>query len=98
MEDKNQIRLHKIPLGPFLDALLELYNEGLDYVDLVATPDEQQDTIGILFTQEYMSKEMRDQYGDITDEIADEILDRLEKEQKSKKIDLSDNNDLNQLI
>jgi hypothetical protein len=94
MKDKNQIRLHKIPLGPFLDALLELYNEGLDYVDLVATPDEQQDTIGIMFTQDYMSKEMRDQYGDIVDEIADDI----EREEKSKKIDLSDNNDLNQLI
>jgi len=98
MENKNQIRLHKIPLGPFLDALLELYNEGLDYIDLVATPDEQQDTIGIMFTQEYMSKEMRDQYGDIVDEIADEIINNIEKEEKSKKIDLSDNNDLNQLI
>ena len=98
MKDKNQIRLHKIPLGPFLDALLELYNEGLDYVDLVATPDEQQDTIGIMFTQDYMSKEMRDQYGDIVDEIADEIINDIEREEKSKKIDLSDNNDLNQLI
>jgi len=98
MENKNQIRLHKIPLGPFLDALLELYNEGLDYVDLVATPDEQQDTIGIMFTQDYMSKEMRDQYGDIVDEIADEIINDIEREEKSKKIDLSDNNDLNQLI
>lgn len=98
MENKNQVRLHKIPLGPFLDALLELYNEGLDYVDLVATPDEQQDTIGIMFTQEYMSKEMRDKYGDIVDDIADEIIDKLEKEEKSKKIDLSNDDDLNQLI
>jgi len=98
MENKNQIRLHKIPLGPFLDALLELYNEGLDYVDIVATPDEQQDTIGIMFTQDYMSQDMRDKYGDIVDEVADEIIERLEKEEKSKKIDLSDNNDLNQLI
>jgi len=98
MENKNQIRLHKIPLGPFLDALLELYNEGLDYIDIVATPDEQQDTIGIMFTQDYMSQDMRDKYGDIVDEVADEIIERLEKEEKSKKIDLSDNNDLNQLI
>jgi len=95
---KDQIRLHKIPLGPFLDALLELYNEGLDYIDIVATPDEQQDTIGIMFTQDYMSQDMRDKYGDIVDEVADEIIERLEKEEKSKNIDLSDNNDLNQLI
>lgn len=95
---EKKIRLHKIPLGPFLDALLELYNEGLDYVDLVATPDEQQDTIGIMFTQEYMSQEMRDKYGDIVDEVADEIIDRIEKEEKSKNIDLSNDDDLNQLI
>lgn len=95
MEEKKQIRLHKIPLGPFLDALLELYNEGLDYIDLVGTPDDQQDTIGIMFTQEYMSKEMRDKYK----EIADEVIDELEKNDViSKKIDLSNDDDLNQLI
>ena len=98
MENKNQIRLHKIPLGPFLDALLELYNEGLDYIDIVGTPDEQQDTIGIMFTQDYMSKEMKDKYGDIVDEIADTIIEDIEKEEKSKKIDLSNNDDLNQII
>lgn len=95
MKNENQIRLHKIPLGPFLDALLELYNEGLDYVDLVATPDKEQDTIGIMFTQEYMSKEMRDKYK----EIADEVIDELEKNDViSKKIDLSNDEDLNQII
>lgn len=98
MENNNQIRLHKIPLGTFLDALLELYNEGLDYIDIVATPDKEQDTIGIMFTQDYMSKEMRDKYGDIVDEIADELINNIEKEEKSKKIDLSNNDDLNQLI
>lgn len=98
MKNKNQIRLHKIPLGTFLDALLELYNEGLDYIDIVGTPDEEQDTIGIMFTKDYMSEEMKHKYKDIAEEIADEIIDELENKSVSKKIDLSDNDDLNQLI
>jgi hypothetical protein len=95
---KNQIRLHKIPLGPFLDALLELYNEGLDYVDLVGTPDEEQDTIGIMFTKEYMSKDMKDRYkelGRMLREIDDEDIT---DESISKNIDLSNDDDLNQII
>jgi len=96
--EKNQIRLHKIPLGPFLDALLELYNEGLDYVDLVGTPDEEQDTIGIMFTKDYMSKDMRDRYkelGRMLSEIDDEDIT---DESISKNIDLSNDDDLNQII
>ena len=98
MGKKDQIRLHKIPLGPFLDALLELYNEGLDYVDLVGTPDEEQDTIGIMFTKEYMSTDMRDRYkelGRMLREIDDEDIT---DESISKNIDLSNDDDLNQII
>ena len=89
---KNEIRLQKIPLGTFLDALLELYNEGLDFIDIVGTPDEVQDTIGIVFTKEYMSQEMRDKL---------EGVDRKQNEdidEHSKNIDLSNDEDLNQLI
>ena len=91
--DKNQVRLRKIPLGTFIDALLELYNEGLDFIDIVGTNDAIQDTIGIMFTEEYMSEEMRKTYGDATDEMLDEIEKKF-----SKDIDLSNDDDLNQII
>lgn len=94
MAKKQELRLRKIPLEAFLDTLLELYNEGLDYIDLVGTPDEKQDTIGILFTREYMSKEMRERF----EEVGDDMVDDIEKEEISKKIDLSNDDDLNQLI
>jgi hypothetical protein len=87
MAKKQELRLRKIPLESFLDALLELYNEGLDYIDLVGTPDSVQDTIGILFSRDYMCKEMREMY----DEEAND-------EEVTKKIDLSNDEDLNQLI
>ena len=88
----NEVRLRKIPLGNFLDALLELYNEGLDYIDLIGTTDDVQDTIGIMFTEEYMSEEMRKRM--FTD---DELSERLDKKIK-KDIDLSSDDDLNQII
>lgn len=87
MGKKDQIRLHKIPLGIFLDALLELYREGLDYIDIVGTPNENQDTIGIMFSKDYMSPHMRKMNEEIDEE--DSI---------SKEIDLSDDDDLNQII
>jgi len=92
MSKKKEIRLNKIPLGTFLDTLLELYNEGLDYIDIVGIPDEVQDTISILFTKEYMSKEMRERFSKFEDDVIegdDEI---------SKNIDISNDDDLNQLI
>ena len=88
MAKKQELRLRKIPLEAFLDALLELYNEGLDYIDLVGTPNSVQDTIGILFSKDYMCKEMREMYGVETDD----------EEETIKKIDLSNDEDLNQLI
>jgi hypothetical protein len=95
MAKKKEVRLNKIPLGTFLDALLELYNEGLDYIDIVGVPDENQDTVGIVFTKEYMSEGMRDKY----DEFERKTLTDLEEEEfKKRKIDLSKDDDLNQLI
>jgi hypothetical protein len=89
MAKKQELRLRKIPLEAFLDALLELYNEGLDYIDLVGTPDSVQDTIGILFSKDYMCEEMREMY-DV------EAID--DEEETIRKIDLSNDEDLNQLI
>lgn len=88
MAKKQELRLRKIPLEQFLDALLELYNKGLDYIDLVGTPDSVQDTIGIMFTKDYMNKEMREFYDEVNNE----------DEELSKKIDLSNDDDINQLI
>jgi hypothetical protein len=90
---KKELRLRKIPLEAFLDALLELYNEGLDYIDLVGTPDSKQDTLSILFTRDYMSKEMRERFEDVGEDF-----DNVDDQEISKNIDLSNDEDLNQLI
>ena len=93
MGKKKEVRLHKIALGPFLDTLLELFHEGLEYVDIIGTPDENQDVIGIVFSPEYMSEKMRKKYEDAENFMVDKLKNEI-----SKDVDLSDDNDLNQLI
>lgn len=85
MENKDQVRLKKIPLGVFIQALMDIYNTGVDYVDIIGVPGEEQDTIGIAFCDEYLSKE------EDTEETDENI------EEKIKNINLSDD-DLNQLL
>lgn len=78
-----EVRLRKIPLNVFIQALMDVYNTGVDYIDLIGKPDEEQDTIGIAFCEEYMSKEEEPNEEDIKEQI--------------KNINLSDE-DLNQLL
>ena len=78
-----EIRLRKIPLNVFIQALMDVYNTGVDYVDIIGKPDEEQDTIGIAFCEEYMSKEEEENIEDLKEQI--------------KNINLSDE-DLNQLL
>jgi hypothetical protein len=89
MAKKKELRLKKIPLELFLDALDELYAMGVEYVDIVGTLGEEQDTIGLMYCKEYMNKEFLDQF--------DENIDKfIEEEMIKKDIKLSDD-DLNQL-
>lgn len=95
MENK-EVRLRKIPLQAFLDVLVDLYNSGLDYIDIVGKPDEIQDTIGVLFSNEYMSKDARDDFYE--KDIQETPPTEPNEENKPKiNIKLSDE-DLNQLL
>ena len=82
MEKNNEVRLKKIPLFIFLEALTDIYNRGVDYVDIIGVPGEEQDSIGISVKEEYFSNS--------EDEEKDEDV-------KLPKDFLSDE-DLNQLI
>ena len=85
MENKQELRLKKIPLKVFLEALTDIYNRGVDYVDIIGTPGEEQDSIGIAIKEEYFSKDILDD--------DDDDLDDIDGEKKH----LSDD-DLNQLL
>ena len=85
MEQNNKVVLRKIPLEIFIDVLMDIYEQGVDFVDIVGTNDEIQDTIGVMFTKEYVSEE------------AKQFFDE-DEESKNIDVNLSDDNDLNQII
>ena len=57
MENK-EVCIKKIPLN----ILMELYNKGLDYVDIQGVTDDRQDRLAISFTNEYMTPEGVDNF------------------------------------
>ena len=91
MENQNEkeVRLNKIPIRVFIDALLDLYNSGADYIDLIGKPNETQDTIGIVVRLEYMTNGVAEE----------EMSEEDEKEFIEGKLDIKlSDDDLNQLL
>ena len=78
----HDVILRKIPLSILLDHLTEIYNSGVDYVDILGVNGEEQDRIGIAFNSSYMSPEEDT---------------NLDQDESQINIKLSDE-DLNQLI
>lgn len=53
--NNNEVIIRKIDLKVLIDTLVDVYNSGANYVDLVGKPDEEQDTIGIIVHENYMA-------------------------------------------
>jgi hypothetical protein len=75
MENNNELRLKKIPLKPFLEALTDIYNRGVDYVDIIGTSGDEQDSIGIAIKEEYFSEP--DDNEEEEKNLSDEDLNQL---------------------
>lgn len=71
-------------LQTLLDILSDLFDKGVDYVDIIGTLDDEQDSLGISFSKEYMAEEYMENFDNI------DIPNQM-------KTNLSDD-DLNQLI
>lgn len=83
-KDKKQVVLRKISLKAFIDTLVEVYNSGADYIDLIGTPDDGQDTIGIIVHQEYLN-------------VDNDEIELIDDEEEIDNTPLSDK-DINDLI
>jgi len=81
-----QMRLRKIPLGPILEILQDLFENGADYIDISGTNNDEgespRDSIKITVKPEYLMD-----YGD------DDDGDVLELDQEIE-MDLSNNIDI----
>ena len=71
MENK-EIKIQKIPLDRLIETLVDLYNKGIDYIDIAGVSEDEQDRMAIVFTKEYMTEEGKKNFGE-DDELDLEI-------------------------
>jgi hypothetical protein len=84
----DNMRIRKVGVSAFIDILVELYNKGVDYIDIIGIPDDVQDSIGISFSKEYMADDLKENFDKIPN---------TKVEENEINIKLSDD-DLNQLL
>lgn len=85
---ENNIKIRKVHIDTLIQVLMDLYDKGVDYVDIIGHTDVKQDVVGLSFCQEYMNEEFQENFDKIpvTSRKNDEI-----------NVNLSDE-DLNQLL
>ena len=53
---QNKFTIRKIPIASLLENLQTLVNNNVEYVDVVGIIGEHQDTIGLIFSSDYMKE------------------------------------------
>lgn len=71
-QNNKEVRFRKINLQFLIETLTHIYDAGADYVDIVGTQDDVQDTINIIVQEEYMTDEPLDEEPLIDEEDDDE--------------------------
>lgn len=82
-QNNKEVRFRKINLQFLIETLTHIYDAGADYVDIVGTQDDVQDTINIVVQEEYMTEEPIDEEPLIDEEddepqtLSDEDINNL---------------------
>lgn len=71
-QNNKEVRFRKINLQFLIETLTHIYDAGADYVDIVGTQDDVQDTINIVVQEEYMTEEPLNEEEPLIDEEDDE--------------------------
>jgi len=96
MEQSNNVRLVKIPLHEFISILVDLYEQGVDYIDIEGNNNEKQDSVNIIFNKEYMAEESLEPEDVMMNMMSEEEEEEDNVPPINLNIKLSDE-DLNQL-
>jgi|TARA_R110000868_G_scaffold13258_2_gene62148 hypothetical protein len=82
--ENREVKIEKIPLDKLIDTLVDLYNRGIDYIDVVGVPGKEFDRMGIAFTGEYMTDQGKKNFEGVdleieikTERLTDEDLNEL---------------------
>jgi len=86
-----KVVLRKIHLESFIDVLTDLFESGVDFVDIQGIDGEEQDVIDIYFSKEYTI------FKDDVENKDNEEEDEDDEDVPQEDIELSDDN-LNQII
>ena len=73
MENKT-ITIKKIPLTNFIDILVDLFNHGVDFIDIEGAQGDNRDYMAVTFNQDYMSKESVEYFDDVPNTITEEDI------------------------
>jgi hypothetical protein len=105
---ENNVVLRKLHLSSLIKVLVDLYESGVDYVDLCGKNDVEQDVVDIRFTREYtvFKDKSEDEAMESIKENFEKIIEDDEEDEEEEdvippppttKYKLSDD-DLNQLL
>jgi hypothetical protein len=93
--------LRKIPLGPFIEILTDLFENGADFIDLSGIENSEgetpRDSIKITVKPEYLSEENDDDEDDDLQEINGGVDFLIDDENKTPNSPLSED-DIQDLI
>ena len=73
-KSESEIVVIKIPLEVLIQNLINVFNSGMDYVDIIVTSTPFQDHIGIVIREEYFSQEERE-IKKLSDEDLNELME-----------------------
>ena len=49
--------IKKVPLDEIIDVFMDLYNKGVDFIDLIAS--EKDNRISVVFSEEYINEDAK---------------------------------------
>jgi hypothetical protein len=92
------MNLRKIPLGPFIDILQDLFDNGADFIDLSGDVNDEgeapRDSVKITVKPEYLSPDINDEEEDLIDHGMDFLIDNKTDETPSSPLSDDDIEDL----
>lgn len=69
-----RVVLHKIVLREFIDALIDIYDSGADYIDLVGINRRDRDELNINVREEYLYTEEEGEDEELTDDTINQLI------------------------
>ena len=84
--DNGVLTIKKVPLDGFIDVLMDLYNKGVDYIDITGVTNDDMDKMAISFTAEYMMEGAEEEFDNappldikdlLNEKLSEEDLDEL---------------------